>query len=325
MNRHLTLRALPALAFALVLSACGDTVEPPTDALAGLDEIGIYTAMVERVTAFNHTAEANANLRLALGHAIPPTAPIDSELFGHVLAYDADTEEWQAEPAPELPPDVLRITWHEIAGEFVAMPVSVRGHIDLTRRDDPLWNRLDVQAVRSDGNARILADYTARFGTSTGDTGEVRYFQAVGLVSDGSRQVEFLTVREATDESATGATRAGYALELSDQGFYYTVSIAEDRAEAGAPREVNIDAAATVENVTTRLLLALEDPLDGPLVGSGTVQLGGQQIALVDVAGSQITFRRTDGTDFRSVEQQRLLDLFAILFIPVQVVEPYFS
>jgi hypothetical protein len=317
-------KAAPAFILALAIAGCSDTAGPPEDLLAGLDEMALYAAIAERVVLFNHTAEANANLRLALGHAIPPPAPIPDTLFGHVLAYHVDSDEWRADPAPELPADALRVVWYQVAGEFVAVPVSVRGHIDLTRRDDPLWDRLDVRAVRTDGSARTLADYTARFGQSTSQNEERHYFRAGGQVGDGSREIEFHIVREARDSPATGGGETLYELELVDPVLYYTARITESLQGTGAPVDVSMEINGRLNGVTTRMLLDLTEPTGAPLSGSGTVHHDGRQIAQVAVTGSQMRFTRPDGSEFRTVEQRRLSDLFSILVIPVQVVEPYF-
>jgi hypothetical protein len=338
MKRHLAFhRAFAAPVAFLILSACGDTVEPADDLLDGLDEMAIYMAMAERVTAFNHTAEANANLRLALGSAIPPAQPIPAELFGRILAYDVDSDEWRSDPASALPDDVLRVTWHEISGPFVAVPVVVRGYIDLARRDepDPDLTRLDVRAVRTDGTQRTLADYVARFGTMGDAQTRVTRFHATGNVSDGERPpLNFDTRRETLERTAGGGsggataplTEPGtrYQLQLANQGFAYA-TVLEETSPTGSGTSVVFEARATVGGVETRVELALQEPPGAQLTGSGAVRHAGRKIADVQVTGTTMTFHRPDGTAFRSIDQDRLGDLVSILFIPISVVEPYFS
>jgi hypothetical protein len=325
-----SLRLLLASAVAIgALSACSDATDPGNDLLADLNEMAIYGAMVEELTLFNHTAEANANLRLALGSAIPPAEPIPPELFGHTLKYDQDTGGWIAESVPAVPDHVLRVSWYQLSGSSVAVPTVDRGFIELTQRADPELARLDVRAVRTDNAPTTLADYTARFGETSTATTLTRAFEAAGTVSDGERQLAF-EIREAeTEPLGNGEGTNSVRLALSNARLAYHVVLDEARDPQTGAMTVTLAARVTVEGVESRVDLTLEEAAGGAVNGAGSLHHGGRKIADVAVSGTSTsprwTFTRPDGSTYTGNQERRLGDLISIMLIPLSVAGQYFS
>lgn len=309
------------------LGACSDATDPHDDLLAGLDEMAIYMAMVEELAAFNHTAEANANLRLALGSGIPLAEPVPPELFGHTLVYDQDTDAWIGESAPTIPDNVLRVMWYEVVGSFVAIPVVERGFIELADRGDPEVTGLDVRAVRTDNGPTTLADYTARFGETSTATTRTRVFEAAGTVSDGEGQLAFDTREMETEALGTGGITTAVELQLTSGALSYHVTL--DEVRQGGSTTVNVAARVTVGGVESRMQLVIEEASDGRVAGTGALYHGGQKIADVAVSGTEANpdwaFTRPDGSAYTSGQQRRLGDLVSILLIPLATAAHYFS
>jgi hypothetical protein len=322
--RRTQARILPVLLplVALGLSACGDSVEPD-DPLAGLDELAIYAAIADRLGVLDHTTEANSNLRQAVGW---PTGSLDAGLFGSALVYDPQSGWMVAPDEPGVAPNAVRVTWYRFTGQSVSLPLSQQGRIDLTDQGSAATeSRLRVHIVG--GTASQLADYTLQIGHTESAAVRTEHLRAQGFVGDGARQLQ-LTYRE--DESlsvATGDQTSSHVVNLADAGFTYAASVQADSTAATGVATARFSGSVTVDGVTTRLELDMEEQPGAALSGTGSVTHAGVKIADVAVSGNQLdmVFTRPDGGSFTGAQRSRLGTLVVVLLMPVLSVQEYFS
>lgn len=318
------LRLALILVVGAALPACDGTTEPDDGALDQLNELAIHAAMLDRLTPFNHSVEANDNLRLAFGapmRALPPIAP---ELFGETVEYRFDELTWQvAESRSAVPDDVLRVIWYQVIDNSNIQEAE-RGYVDLTRLPDAEMDRVHVQAVRTAAPEATVTDYVLRFGTTTAGTVETYRFEVTGSVSDGTKQVGLDHEETRTEDSATGTEGSTLEMTLSDAGFLYTASLQGTGTTSPLAESATIVASTTIAGVTTRLDLEVQETSGQTSTGSGEVFHDGIKLANVTISGDQMTFTRPAGGSFTAAQRQRLGTLVAVLFNPLLVADQYF-
>lgn len=309
---------------ALGLAACGDdATDPPDDLLAGLDEAAIHAVVHDRLGIFGPSVEASAVLRYALGSPLRALDGFPASWVGETVVYDENSDAFVVDDTrPAVPANVARITWVGMAGDFVAVPVDERGYVDVLPGTHPTLTTLGLTAALA-GDA-VRADYQLTFGETESGSTRTDVFEAVGFVSDGSRQLEFHLVDERAEALATGDETAVYSLSLAGQGFTYAGAVEEIFTDASDQETVELVVSTTVDGVTTRLDLQLQGSSTAALQGTGGLRHAGQRIADIEMAGTQMSFRTVDGRAFSGAQQQRLGSLVVILLNPMTAVEPYF-
>lgn len=306
------------------LPACDSTTQPDDGALDQLNELAIHAAILERLTPFNQSAEANVNLRLAFGAPVRALPPFSPALFGETVEYSFDELTWQvAEDRPDVSDDVLRVIWYQVADQSHIQQAE-RGYVDLTRLPDGEMDRVRVQAVRTADPQVAVTDYVLRFGTTTTGNVETHRFQVEGSVSDGTKQVGLDHEELWTEDSATGTVSSSLDMMLSDAGFLYTASLQGTGTTAPLTESAAIVAATTIAGVTTRLELDVEESSGATSSGSGEIFHDGIKLANVAITNDLMTFTRPAGGSFTSNQQRRLETLVAVLFNPLLVADAYF-
>jgi hypothetical protein len=304
----------------LGLGACDDG-GPAVDPLAGLDELAIYAAAVDRLGLLSPSREPHDNLRQAVGW---PTGPFDSALFGETLVYQPPAGWTVAQGRPPVGGDVIRVIWYPFNHGVVSDPGTERGHVDLARLEAAA-TEVDVRIV--DAASTTLADY--RLGNTRSESVAVRVevFQVAGFLGDGARQLQLALHERRVEWVATGNAETSYSLQLSEAGFSYAMSIEADSTAATGAQVVRLVGSVTLGGVTSRVELEMEEASGAPLAGAGFVTHGGVRIANVAVAGSdlQMTFVRPDGRGFTSAQQTRLGTLVHVLITPAWTVRDHFS
>lgn len=313
---------LPLLAFGL--PACGDGVEPVGgDALACVKELDIHAAAVDRLGLLDHTREPNGNLRQAVGW---PRVPFDAGLFGSKLVYDSQQAGWTAAQDPAVAPDVIRVTWYQLSDQTVALPLSERGHIDLTDRGgNATGSRLRVSII--DGASVQLANYTLDLGHTESASTRSESLRANGFVGNGVRQLQITLDEHESVDLATDDRASSVNVDFAEDGFLYAASVTADSTAATGVSTVRFTGSTTLGGVITRLNLDVEERPTVPLAGTGFVTCAGARIAEVEVSGNQmdLAFTRPDGGAFTAAQQTRLGTLVAVLLTPVLSVQAYFS
>jgi hypothetical protein len=306
------------------LPACDSTTEPDDGALDQLNEMAIHAAILERLTPFNHSVEANVNLGLAFDAPVRALPPFSPALFGETVEYSFDELAWQvAEGRPEVPDDVLRVIWYQVTDES-HIEQAERGYVDLTRLPDAEMDRVRVQAVRTATPQAAVTDYVLRFGTTTAGNLQTHRFEVMGSVSDGTKQVGLDQVEIWAEDSTTGTVSSSLELTLSDTGFLYTASLQGTGTTAPLTESAAIVASTTIAGVTTRLDLDVQGTSGQTSSGSGEIFHDGVKLANVAISNNQMTFTRAAGGSFTSNQQRRLETLVAILFNPLTVADQYF-
>jgi hypothetical protein len=311
-------RVLVPVALAAIVLACGDPATPE-DPLAGLDEMAIYSAIVDRMGLLSHTTEANNNLRQAVSW---PDGPFDPGMFGQSFAYEPGAG-WMATEDQAVASNMARVTWYRFNGGAVAIPVSARGYIDLTHQPDPAAFRLRVQIVADPGTE--LADYTIRL-VQGQSAATPTLFRVDGVVGDGIRDLQVKVQEEHAVAAPTGNSTSLHNLELTEGAFRYVAVVTADSAAATGQTRAGVTAFVTLDGVTTRLELDVEGA-GAAISGAGFVSHAGVRIAEVAVTGGELdmTFTRPDGAAFTSAQRSRLGTLVTILLMPVWSVQTYFS
>jgi hypothetical protein len=322
MSRRRKLLTIPVLLPLLGagLLACGDSTEPVSDPLAGIDELAIYAATVDRLALLSPTGEANRNLRQAVGW--PPTS-VPPGLFGRTLIYESGAGWTVAADRPAVPADVVRVIWYELNGPAVALPTSEVGYIDVTDRADPASTRVDVRVVRS--TSTVLADYVMRVGATDAGGTRSRSFRVDGSVGDGARQLQIALREDESETVATGDRTSSYGLALTEAAFTYNAAVEADTTVATGVATARFVASVTVDGVRTGLELAVQTGSDAALSGTGFLTHAGARIANIEVSGTARTFTRPDGGSFSNAQQIRLGTLMEIMLMPVFSLQAYFS
>jgi hypothetical protein len=304
------------------LAACGDDGGPVVDPLAGLDELAIYAATVDRLGLLTPSREPHDNLRQAAGW---PGGPFGPDLFGETLVYQPPAGWTVAEDRQPVGGDVLRVIWYPFSNGVVTDPSTERGHVDLTRLDAAA-GEVDIRIINA--ASATLADYTLGNTRSESVAARVEAFHLAGVFGDGARQLQLALYERRTEGVATGDAETAYSLQFSEAGFSYSMSIAAYSAEASGAQSAMLVASVTLDGVTSRIELDMEESGGAPLTGAGFVLHGGVRIANVAVAGSdlQMTFIRPDGQGFTLAQQTRLGTLVDVLITPgARTVRDYFS
>jgi hypothetical protein len=308
----------------VALPACDSTTQPDDGALDQLNDLAIQAAILERLTPFNHSFEANVNLRLAFGAPVRALPPFSPAQFGETVEYSFDELTWQvAEGRPDVPDDVLRVIWYQVADESHIQQAE-RGYIDLTRLPDAEMDRVRVQAVRTATPQAVVTDYVLRFGITTAGNVETHRFQVEGSVSDGTKQVGLDHEEISTEDSAAGTMSSSLEMMLSDAGFLYTASLQGTGTTAPLTESAAIVASTTIAGVTTRLELDVQGLSGQASSGSGEIFHAGIKLANIAISNNQMTFTKAAGGSFTDNQQRRLGSLVAALLNPLLVADQYF-
>jgi hypothetical protein len=299
----------------------GDSIGPGENPLAGLDELAIYNATATRVTLLHPTTEPSGNLRQAVGW---PTGPFDPTLLGHTMVYEPGTGWTAVVDDPPASADAIGVVWYQLTGQSVAQPLAVRGHVDLV--DQGGSGLTSVQVTITNAAGAELADYSLSTTGSETATTRTHRLDVDGFFGDGTRSVRVTFLDDNSQALATSDRQSRREAGITETGFSWGAVATADSVAATGVATVDYTGQVTVDGITTRLEMVLDQQASGVTTGTGAVFHRGTLLANIAVAGAQLemTFTRPDGQAYTSAQQARLGTLVAVLLMPFSSLQAYF-
>ncbi len=235
-----------------------------------------------------------------------------SNLLGKTLVWSTTDGYYVIDPdAMDAPANGVRIIYYAIdpTTQRPAAPLNALGYVDLTDLSTAASTRLGIKVVRTSPTSAVLADYYVDASYTETTTAVTATLGAVGLLSDGSSQVDFDLSQTVTISQSSDFLQLAIDYSVSRSGTDDTIHlIGTGQIAIGQEEPFTFDVTMTVTHDGSTAVLATTLAQDGSI--DGQLTYNGDAMVIIGGTAESPTFTHPDGSALSDADVQALQKLW---------------